>query len=702
MFQRRRNSVISALALTAQFAAKAVSWLPIPAQLLQDRLLAAARKAKLMQIPAFVRNLPLLLALASPAVLLAQFQPPNPDELKMTADPKAPGAAAVYLNYEETDNDAQHFQSYYARIKVLTEKGKEAATVEIPYWGGEFSISGITGRTIHADGTIVPLTGKPEDLLSFKTTTKEGDTVHTNRKVFTLPSVEVGSVLEYAYQLRFNAQFYWHLAPNWEVQKSYFIHKAHFLLMATSNLNLVYWPNLPQGASVKNGADDRYVLDITEVPPAPDEEWMPPIQSFLYRVRFYYGSIGASLNADNFWKAQTKDWSKDVDHFAEATKIVHAAVDSLVAPGDSDLDKAKKLYNAVQALDNTDYSRQKTDAERRELKLKEIKRAEDTWTQKSGTGNDIALLYLAMLRAAGLTAYGVKMVDREEGSFDPTYLSFSQFDAALVMLNIAGKEIILDPGEKMCPFQTVSWRHSNTAGVIQGSDGKNIKAFPGQAAVDNKLSRTGDVTLDAKGNASGSLRFSMTGQEALHWRQIALRNDENEAKKQFDHSLETIIPEGIEAHVDDFTGLDDPDASLVANITIRGALGTATSKRLLFPGFFLETHASHPFVDQEKRLEPVDMHYGEIVGDQITYHLPPGFTIEGAPQDATISWPDHAILITKSLASPDQIIIARKLARGFTFASQKEYQDLRGFYQKVAAADQGQLVLTTSATPKGN
>jgi hypothetical protein len=42
----------------------------------------------------------LLLLLASPALLLAQFQKPNDEELRMTSDPKAPGAAAVYLNIE--------------------------------------------------------------------------------------------------------------------------------------------------------------------------------------------------------------------------------------------------------------------------------------------------------------------------------------------------------------------------------------------------------------------------------------------------------------------------------------------------------------------------------------------------------------------------------------------------------------------------
>ena len=69
------------------------------------------------------------------------------------------------------------------------------------------------------------------------------------------------------------------------------------------------------------------------------------------------------------------------------------------------MDKAKKLYAAVQALDNTDYSRKKSASEMKQLKIKEAKHAEDTWAQKSGTSEDIAMLYLAMLRAAGLNAY---------------------------------------------------------------------------------------------------------------------------------------------------------------------------------------------------------------------------------------------------------------------------------------------------------
>ena len=92
-----------------------------------------------------------ILTFAVPA--LAQFQPPTGEELKMTAEPKAPGAAAIYLYREEKVDDSLHYHSLFVRIKVLTEKGKELATVSVPYLRSTFKITDVRARTIHADGT---------------------------------------------------------------------------------------------------------------------------------------------------------------------------------------------------------------------------------------------------------------------------------------------------------------------------------------------------------------------------------------------------------------------------------------------------------------------------------------------------------------------------------------------------------------------
>ena len=669
-----------------------------------------------MRISSFVRHLALLFAITSPALLFAQFQQPTAEELKMTDDPKAPGAAAVYLNWEEVANDPIHFQSVYVRIKVLQEKGKELATVHLPYWHGNFKIADIKARTIHSDGTVIPLAGKPEDLLLSKTSSGNGEQMQINSKVFTLPSVEVGSILEYRYDLRYDDD---HVSsPTWEIQRPYFVHHARytftpfkaFLPGGTSmgltdahgnSVNTLIWYKvLPAGVDMKADVAGVFHLEVTDIPAAPDEEFMPPLDGMLYQVKFYYKS---SRDSAQYWIDEAKRWSKEVDHFAEPSKTIKEAVAGIIAPGDSDLDKAKKLYKAVQALDNTDYSRKKTDAELKQLKLKVARHAEDTWAQKSGSSQDIALLYLAMLRAAGLNANDMKVVDRSERVFAMGLLDFDQLDDDIVVLNIAGKDISLDPGEKMCPFQTVRWTHSGTAGIVQGDHVRSLAITPEQTYTSNKLTRNGDLTIDEHGAVTGQLTFVMLGQEALAWRQLALRNDQDELKKQFDRSLESAVPDGIEAHIDHFLGLDDPDANLIAIVKVHGNLGAATSKRLLLPGFFFQTRGSHPFVNQEKRLEPVDMHYGDTVTDQIVYHLPANMSVEGAPQDTKVPWQGHAVFATKTAAAPNQITIARIFARGFSSVKPEEYQDLRGFYQKVAAADQAQLVLTkTPPAQKGN
>jgi transglutaminase-like putative cysteine protease len=658
--------------------------------------------------------IPLIVAL-SPVLAAAQFQAPTDEELKMTSDPKSPGADAVYLYEEEIDNDPLHYQSIYERIKILTEKGKDLATVNLPYLRGNWKITDIKGRTIHSDGAIVNLDVKPEDLM----TAKKGD-LQINRKVFTLPSAEVGSIIEYRYEIRYDDDYF--SSPQWDIQKQYSVRKAHYqftpfkaFMPGNSSQNqtsmyltdsrgrtvnsLIWWKRLPAGADIKTDAGGHYTVDVEDVPAAPNEDWMPPIRSYLDKVFFYYM---AANSASDFWISEGKFGAKDADHFAEPTRNIHAAVEGIVAPSDSDLDKAKKLYTAVQALDNTDFSREKSESEREQLKIKDIKRAEDTLSQKSGSGDDIALLYLAMLRAAGLTAYPIKVVDRDEGIFDFSYMNLSQLGSTLVSVTIGGKSTLLDPGEKMCPFGLISWRHSEARGLGESSQGPSIVTTPGQNYTDNSTTRTASINVDERGGVTGSATIVITGQEALRWRQMALENDMAEVKKSFDRELEEAVPDGVEAHVDHFLAIDEPDNNLVVLVNLQGSIGTATAKRLLLPSFFFETRARVPFVNQEKREQEVDMHYGDRVTDQVTYVLPEDMTVEGAPADANISWAGHAVFIVKSKSDPGKLTVARSVARGFTLVKPEEYQDLRGFYQKVAAADQDQIVLTAASVGKGN
>jgi hypothetical protein len=607
----------------------------------------------------------------------------------MTADPKAPGADAVYLNVTETADRGVNFESYYARIKVLTEKGKELATVELPYAKHLYSVADIKARTIQPDGTIVPLEGKPTDLLRAKT---KGYQI--GRKVFTLPGVQVGSILEYFFELRYSVNYV--VNPFWLIQHPYFVHKAQYKCISCDYEQR--FSALPPGVVLGRDHSGNTILDLTDVSAAPSEEWMPPLGDMLYKVVFF-GPV--ETFGKPFWTFEGDSWSTSVNAFIDPSSSFRAIVKGLIDPGDTDLVKATKLYKAAQALENTDFTREKSDAERKQLKMKDIKRAEDVWTQKSGTRTEIALLYLSMLRAAGVTAYAMRVVDRSQGIFIPEFHDYDQLDDTLVLITIDGKTIALDPGQKMCPFQLVSWRHSIATGLRQTASGSALATTPGQPYTTNTIQRSGEVTLDPQGAIEGNLRFIMAGQEALYWRQLALQEDNAEVKKDFDQWIAKMAPEGVEAHIDNFTGLDDPDANLVAAVILKGNIGTATSKRLLLPALIFSQN-DHPFVQQEKRVTSIDMHYPEQITDSVTYLLPAGLQLEDSPKPTEVSWPGRAELNIDSKFEPGKITIVRQFTRAFTFVNQDEYPALRAFYQKVATADQQQLVLNTSPAPKGN
>jgi len=622
----------------------------------------------------------------------------------MTSDPKAPGAAAVYLYREETTDDNLHFHSYLERIKVLTEKGKELATVRIPYEHGEFKVTDIQGRTIHADGTIIPLTAKPSDLVDFKSKNYQ-----VNTMVFTLPSVEVGSILEYRLQLRYDDNTV--SSPTWDVQQSYFVHKAHYSFIPSSNggyitngrgealSRLMYGARADGATKVVVNAKGRYTFDITDVPPIPTDDWMPPLNSINWRVEFYYTQYATSAD---FWQNEGKRWARETDRFANPSKGLEQAAAQIVAPGDSEETKARKIYEAVMKLDNTSFTREKSVVERKKEKLKDIKTAEDVWKEKSGSANELALLYVALARAAGLQAFPMQVVNRNRAIFDQTYLSTYQLDDDIAIVVIAGKEVYLDPGQEKCPFGLLHWKHSMAAGLRLSATGPGYGNTPPNTYKQSVVTRVADITIAADSTITGTLRFVMSGQEALHWRQIDLENDPEEVKKQFNESMRAYIPDGVQADFDHFLGLDDYNANLIGFVKVTGNCGNATGKHFFLPGLFFESRAKHPFVSEDKRTIPVDVRYAREEEDDVTYHLPPGYTVESSPQNGNISWPNHALLRITSSSKDTGVNLVRTMAYNFVLLDPKEYSDLHDFYQKVATADQQQLVLTRAPAAKGD
>jgi hypothetical protein len=643
----------------------------------------------------------------------SQWTQPTPEELSMTSQAQVPGAAAVYLYREETTDDSLHMQSIYVRLKVLTEAGKEYANVKLSYvsdiagpilFSSEFdeSVTGIGGRTIHRDGTVVPFSGKPYQRIVEKVAG-----VKIKEMVFTLPSVEVGSILEYRYKTRIPDNLY--SSPRWMIQQDLFMRKGYFSWLPTTKMlydplrdaqtiiRIAYSSVLPKGADIKstevmgeNGqAHHKFELSIQDIPPQPVEDYMPPISSFSYRVNFYY-SVD---EGGEYWKNEGKAWEKARERFIGSTGSMKDAVQTLVAPGDSDTVKLQKIYAAIMTMDNTDYSRQHTSSEDKAQGLKDIKTAKDIWQRKSGNDDQLTILFIALARATGMKAYDMRVTNRDKSLFWPAWLTLDQLDDDVAIVVLDGKEQFFDPGQRECPFGQMAWKHTDTSGLREMPDGTTtIATTPEPPYTESQTQRIADLTLNADGTASGTLQITWTGAPALEWRQEDALKDEVAVKQAISDWMDGIVPSGMKAELGTVDNLSDYEKPLVANFKVQGMLATVTAKRLILPSQFFETN-SKPLFPQPARDVPVYFNHTGRYADAVRVKFPAELQVESLPKDDAFTLQKLALYHTGPQVQPGVILMRRSYILGTAFFTVQEYPDVKVFYDKVAADDQQPVVL---------
>jgi Transglutaminase-like superfamily len=644
----------------------------------------------------------LLLSALSSTAFAADWQQPTPEELKMTAEPSAPNADAIYLYREYVTDNKNHMEAIYVRLKVLRDEGKKYGDVELDGASRDSRITDIQGRTIHSDGTIIPFTGKPYEKLIVKT-----KTLQYKAEVFSLPEVENGSILEYRYKRRYDDNRL--RSPEWNVQHSLFVRKAHFHYIPTdreviSNIDkgsvtssIAYSQLLPKGSKVVETRGE-FDLVVENVPALPREEYEPPMQAFACRVRFYYTS---KRSAQEFWNSYGKSWSHDIDRFASPSPAINDAAKELTSGATTQDEKLAKLYDAVMKLDNTRYSREHSNDENRAEGVKHIKSAADVLALKRGSPDDLAMLFLALARAAGFHAEAMAVVNRDSDFFEQNYLDGDQLDDLIILVTVDGKERAFDPGERYAAYGTLHWKHTLAGGLRQQDGHTALVSSPSLGYKDTIVQRIAELTLAPDGSITGSATVICTGQRSMGWRQKALEGDEVALSKEFDDQLQTDLPSGLMVQTDHFLGLSDENSNLMVRMKVTGSLGTATGKRLVLPLSIFSAGSRDPFTSSHRE-EPIDLQYPFLEKDQVTLHLPPGFQVESVPSDARVDLPQNAVYLSHAAADGQTITFTRSYVLANMLYGAAEYNKLKGFFDDVSNKDRAQAVLrVATATNSG-
>jgi len=332
----------------------------------------------------------------APTVNGDDWQPISQEELKMTSVPEAPGAAAVIL-YRQVDRDdgrAAH-ENNYVRIKILTEEGRKYANVDIPFLKEQGNIHSIKARSIRTDGSIAQFDGKV-----YEQTIVKAKGIKYLAKTFSLPDVQIGSIIEYKYSTDFNESYVYD--SNWVLSNELFTRHAKFTLKPNLDFSLRWnWPvGLPPGTQPPKNETGTIRMESQNIPAFQVEDFMPPENELKYRIDFIY-SDETSLEKDpaKFWKAEAKKQNGRVEDFVNKKKAMEQAVSQTVTSGDSQEVKLRKIYARVQQIRNISYETEKSKQEQKREKEKPASNVEDVWKRGYGYGGQITWLFLGMARA---------------------------------------------------------------------------------------------------------------------------------------------------------------------------------------------------------------------------------------------------------------------------------------------------------------
>jgi hypothetical protein len=631
------------------------------------------------------------------------FQPVSPEELKMTSEPKAPGAPAVILfrQVDRDDNGKTSHEFNYLRIKILTDEGRKYGDVEVPFFKerGNNLVS-IKARTIQPDGTIVNFDGKVFEKPIFK-----GQGLKYMAKTFTLPEVHAGSIIEFFYTVDFGENLLFD--SHWILSDEMFTKQAKFSLKPYHSDYNQYtvrwtWHELPPGTvAPAQGPDGIVRLEASNIPAFQTEDFMPPENEMKSRVDFVYSEDTFEPDANKYWKKEGKKLNDKLENFVGKRKAMEEAVSKIVSPSDSPEVKLQKIYARVQQVRNTSYEVRKTEQEQKREKEKSAANVEELWKAGYGNGQQITWLFLAMARAAGFEAYGVWAADRNNYFFNPKSLDSSKLDANLVLVKLNGKDIFCDPGGEFTPFGLLAWPETGVAGLRLDKDGGTWIITKLPESSESRIERKADLKQSDEGDLEGKLTLTFTGLEALRWRVEERNQDEVERKKALEEQVKAYVPAAIEVDLTNKPDWSSSSPSLVAefNLKIPGWVSAAGRRALVPVGVFAGTE-KHLF-EHANRVQPVYFQFPFQKVDDISIQLPLSWQVSSLP--APQNQDGHVIAYTlKAENEKGALRLKRTLNVDILQLEVKYYTALRNFFQTVRTEDESQIVLQPAAAAANN
>jgi hypothetical protein len=606
------------------------------------------------------------------------------EELELSGIDDDPEANIVILFNKGTIKISPDFNlemEIHKRIKVLREAGKDYANVKIHFWH-EDKIKDIEAVSYSPDGTKHEL----EDDNIFEEGSKKW-----KDKVFAIPGVDVGSIIEYRYTLY--SDYITNLEP-WFFQSTEYTKLSEICIYlplgfkySALEKNIVNYNFYKNSELARDPFDLRekcrkYSWQLSDVPAIKNEPYMYARHDYLAQILFQLVEYSDAYQHVSFAKQwddiAERIWDKLEDPIEQNGDLENFVRENTIHCV-TDIEKAKTLYNFVLSEIKTSSSKGFISGDFKEPK--------EVLKDKNAGPFGKNLLLINLLKHADLDANPLFISTRSNGQLNTSWVQLMQFNRMITYLKIGPKIYYLNPAKEYSPFGLLTPQYSVDNGLLLNeSKGQIITLKPpkpkGKIKIKTDAIITGDNTMFCRSE------INYSGISAVLKRaDIDIENPEKYIEDDIKDSFSDAEIDSFE-----FVNFDSINKPLTIRVSYHIADYIEKAGHLsIFEAPLLIRKDKNPFV-REKRTFAIDFPFVTNYSENIKLYFPKTMKLSEIPTRTSIKM--NKLKFSKIYFKNEKNIeIIRSFRLGRTHFGSSEYKQLKQFYEKIVQSDQDKIVL---------
>lgn len=613
------------------------------------------------------------------------------EEIKMTAYDKDPNAPAVVL-FDKCYASYGSIRTYerHIRIKIFKKEAYDKANFRILFsrkFKENPDIKGICFNSEEGKLTETKVTG---DNIKEESLNKYLDV-----KKVTVPGVREGSIIDLKYTIYDPGLYDWYFQDDiptiWSEYEMQI--PAFYVFTKVGQGTTPYFVNtLDKKSENWDGSNATYVMHNyrwvqKDVPAIKFEKYMTSIEDYRTKLAFNLEAIQfpnqTTIQIMRSWSETAKMVMDDADFgdFIDRKGALSEELATVVKTTMTPIEKVQAIYEYV----GKHYDPKGSYSIWLTSTLQQLKEKRNVST------GEMNLVFLNMLKTAGINAAPVILRTRDDGHVATTLAALRRFNSVIAHVKIDKDTFFVDASGYPAPLKLLPINVLSGYGV-EFLGKKEYDIVIPQSKINTRRFAKATLMLNTEGSLSGDINLTFSGYDAVENRNLIRA-----------HGVDKVIPDMVKDLIGDGKLLEKKienevtltDAPLKASLKITStAYVTKNDDKMFISPILCFGEKNNPFKTEERQYD-VDFGAPKEAFYQLSLTLPEGYTVEELPKTSRLQMPENGMKFDYLIDVKGNILsINTKLNIKQVNYTPDEYALLKQFYAQMLAKMGEQIVLT--------